>query len=72
MNHQDRPRRRSFNEPGHAHELTFTCYRRLRFFSAERTCRWLAEAIAAARGGRDFDLWAFVLMPEHVHVIVRP
>ena len=40
--------------------------------SAERTCGWLAQAIGEARGRWDFDLWAYVFMPEHVHLIVRP
>ena len=64
--------RRAFNEPGHAHELTFTCYRRFRFLSAERTCDWLARAIDDARSKLDFALWAFVFMPEHVHLVVCP
>lgn len=65
-------RRRSYNVPGHAHELTFTCYHRFPFLKADRTCRWLAEAIALARKELDFDVWAFVFMPDHVHLIVRP
>lgn len=65
-------RRRAFNIPGHVHELTFTCYRRFPFLKAERTRRWLAASIERARVKWDFDLWAFVFMPEHVHLIVRP
>jgi putative transposase len=65
-------RRRSYNEPGHAHEITFSCYKRYQFLSAERTCVWLSEAIEAARTKRNFALWAFVFMPEHVHLIIQP
>ena len=68
----ERRKRRTFNEPGHAHELTFSCYRRYEFLRAERTCLWLAEAIREAREALEFDLWAYVFMPEHVHMIVRP
>jgi putative transposase len=64
--------RRNLNEPGHAHELTFSCYKRFPFLKAERTCAWLADSIEAARTSLDFDLWAYVFMPEHVHLIVRP
>ena len=64
--------RRAFNEPGHAHELTFTCYRRFRFLSAERTCDRLARAIDDGRTKLDFALWAFVFMPEHMHLLVFP
>jgi putative transposase len=66
------PHRRCCNEPGHAHELTFTCYRRFRFLSAERTCQWLSESIEEARRALNFALWAFVFMPEHAHLIVWP
>jgi putative transposase len=73
MDHRYRlHRRRSYNEPGHVHELTFTCYRRFRFLGAERTCLWLAEAINEARLTWGFALWAYVFMPEHVHLIVYP
>jgi putative transposase len=73
MNHRDRlHRRRSGSTPGHAHELTFTCYRRYPFLSSERTCRWLSESIAEARRDLEFDLWAYVFMPDHVHIILRP
>lgn len=65
-------RRRSYNDPRHAHELTFTCYHRFRFLSSDRTCGWLAEAIEEARVRLDFALWAFVFMPEHVHLIIWP
>jgi putative transposase len=73
MHHTHRTQRRqSYNEPGHAHEITFTCYKRYRFLSAERICTWLFQAIQVARAKRDFSLWAFVFMPEHVHLIIQP
>ena len=67
----DRIHRKAINTPGHAHELTFSCYHRFQFLKAERTSQWLAEAIQSARVKHSFDLWAFVFMPEHVHLIVR-
>lgn len=67
-----RHRRRSINEPGHAHELTFSCYRRYEFLKAERTCIWLAKALDEARHEHDYLLWAYVFMPEHVHLVVCP
>ena len=66
------PHRRSFNEPGHAHELTFGCYRGYAFLTRDRTCQWLADSIRAACDELQFDLWAFVFMPNHVHLIVHP
>jgi REP element-mobilizing transposase RayT len=40
--------------------------------SSRRTCQWLAEAIDEARTQHDFALWAYVFMPEHVHLIIYP
>jgi putative transposase len=64
--------RKNFNDAGHAHELTFSCYRGYQFLKAERTCEWLATAIEEARDSLAFDFWAFVFMPEHVHLLIRP
>ena len=63
---------RSYNEPGHAHELTFSCFRRLPLLSRDRTRQWFVEALEQARHRLQLDLWAYVIMPEHVHVIVWP
>jgi putative transposase len=40
--------------------------------SKDRTRLWLLEAIEAARVKHRFDLWAWVIMPEHVHLLIRP
>ena len=39
---------------------------------AERTCQWLAEAIDDARRKWSFAVWAYVFMPDHVHLVVKP
>jgi putative transposase len=65
-------RRRAYNEPGHAHGLTFTCYKRYPFLAKEQTCQWLAGAIDRARRALEFSVWAYVFMPDHVHLIVFP
>jgi putative transposase len=57
---------------GHAHELTFTCYQNRPFLSKDRTRKYLADAINVARVTHDFDLWAYVFMPNHVHLIIHP
>ena len=40
--------------------------------SKDRTCQWLADAIAIACRDLNYSLWAYVFMPEHVHLIVCP
>ncbi len=61
-----------WNWAGHAHELTFSCYQGHPFLAKERTCRWLVDSINSARQKHDFDLWAYVFMPNHVHLIMHP
>ena len=58
--------------PGEARELTFSCYRGLPMLASDRTRRWLIEAIAQARSKFRFELWAYVIMPEHVHILLLP
>ena len=60
------------NIAGHAHELTFSCSHNRPFLLSERTRSYRADAIAVARNRHDFDLWAYVLMPEHVHLLICP
>jgi putative transposase len=67
-----RKRCRRYDSPGDAHELTFSCFRRLPLLARDRTRGWLIEAIGEARVRERFDLWAYVIMPEHAHVLVHP
>lgn len=61
-----------YNVPGNAHFLTFSCYRRLPLLSKDRTRLWFLQALAEARNEHDFALWAWVLMPEHIHLLIYP
>ena len=65
-----RKRCQRYNFPGHAHELTFSCFRNRPFLKSERTCNYLVDAIVAAKVRHAFDLWAYVFMPEHVHILI--
>ena len=67
-----RKRVQSYNIPGHAHEFTFSCFRRLPFLTKDRTCRWFVDAMESARQKHDLSLWAYVIMPEHIHVLCSP
>jgi putative transposase len=64
--------RRAWDEPGHAHFLTYSCYRRLPLLSRDRTRRWVVAALGATRAVLHVELWAYVIMPEHVHVLLYP
>ncbi|MFZ5832184.1 MAG: REP-associated tyrosine transposase [Planctomycetota bacterium] len=72
---QGQPRRklvRHYDVQGHAHFLTFSCYGRLPLLGKDRSRRWLVESLEDARQKHAFDLWAWVIMPEHVHLLVWP
>lgn len=61
-----------WNTAHHFHYLTFSCFRRQAFLGPDRTRQWLADAIGAARIKHDFRVIAYVFMPEHVHLLIRP
>lgn len=72
MSKSPSPHRRNYNIPGHAHELTFSCYHSIKFFTSDEYCKWLIDSFEQARQDLNFDIWAFVIMPEHVHILVHP
>jgi hypothetical protein len=63
---------RIYDEPGQAPFLIFSCYRRLPLLSKDRSRRWFGDALAPARLKHGFELWAWVIMPQHVHLLVCP
>ncbi|PKK82504.1 MAG: hypothetical protein CVT49_13190 [candidate division Zixibacteria bacterium HGW-Zixibacteria-1] len=65
-------KRKEFNFVGHAHELTFTCFKNRPFLLSERACQNLVFSIIKAREKHSFDLWAYVFMPNHVHLLIYP
>src|SRR5437660_12653828 len=65
-------RRVRYDEPGQPRALTFSCYRQFAFLVRDRTRAWFCAALDEARTKFAFQLWAYVVMPEHVHVVVYP
>ncbi len=65
-------RRRRFDGDMAPRELTFSCYKGYQFLARDRTRHWFVEALQDARQEWPVDLWAWVLMPEHVHLLVAP
>ena len=63
---------RRYNEPGHAHFITFSCFRRQPFLLWDWARAFLCDGIDLARRRNQFDLWAYVFMPEHVHLLICP
>jgi putative transposase len=67
-----RKRVKHYHEPGDFHELTFSCYRRMRLLTNDAWREYLARGIDEAAAQEEFLLIAFVFMPEHVHLLVYP
>jgi putative transposase len=67
-----RKRVKHHHELGHCHELTFSCYRRLPLLTNDLWRSELCRAIDSATTKHGWALTAFVLMPEHVHLLVFP
>ncbi len=64
--------RKSYDLPYQAHYLTFSCFQRQPFFKSQRAPLWFKESLEAAQTRYPFDLWAYVIMPEHVHLLILP
>jgi len=69
---EHRKRCKRWDTPYDAHYLTFSCFGRQPFLQSAWACSLLLQAVNGARAKRPFDLWAYTLMPEHVHMIVWP
>ena len=55
---------------GHLHFITFTCYRRLPLLRTARARNAFVEILAQVRQGYGFALVGYVVMPEHVHLLI--
>ena len=72
MESPHRKRWKRYDVEGDAHDLTFSCFHRLPLFSKPRSCGWMLDALHLGRDRGQYHLWAYVVMPEHVHVVLGP
>ncbi len=63
---------RRYDIVGQARSLTFSCYRRVGLLSDSQTRDAFVEHLEVQRVRLGFDVIAWVVMPEHVHVVVVP
>ncbi len=54
------------------HCLTFSTFRRQPFFPGQHAADWFLRALTAGRQRCLFHLFAYVVMPEHVHLVLQP
>jgi putative transposase len=64
--------RKRYETPGEARFLTFSCYRRLPLFNNDKIKDAFVATLADARHRHGFELIAWVVMPEHVHLLLVP
>jgi REP element-mobilizing transposase RayT len=67
---RQRMRRREL--PGNVRFITFSCFRRLPLLGHPGIRDLFVEAMAEAKVAHGFELFAWVVMPEHAHLVVRP
>lgn len=61
-----------YDIPGHAHELTFSCYHRYDYLKDQMACSIFLDELSQAKERFKFKIWAYVLMPNHVHLLIYP
>lgn len=54
------------------HYLTFVTHKRVPVFKSERACELFIEVLEELRSELRFKLVGYVIMPDHVHLIVNP
>mgnify|MGYP003630057723 CR=1 FL=1 len=63
---------RHYHEPGDCHELTFSCYQNKPLLTNAVWNQMLCQSIDRALVRYDFGLIAFVIMPNHLHLLIYP
>lgn len=63
-------KRISFDQEGEVHEYTFSTYRKSPFLLDDEFRRTFLENLDRARKKHGFLVWAYVLMPDHVHLLI--
>ena len=65
------PRRlKRYQTEGHYHFLTFSCYRRLPYLNDDHSRTVFEQGLERLRHRHQFFLFGYVLMPEHVHLLL--
>jgi putative transposase len=65
-------RLRHYDDEGTDRFVTFSCYRRLAGFSDDRPKEILVHYLDIARNKHGFKIHGYVIMPEHVHLVLYP
>ena len=66
------PKLRHFDNEGTARFVTFGCYRKLPLLDDDIARQIFLEELERARTKHDFKILGYVIMPEHVHLVLLP
>ncbi len=58
-------------QTGQLHFITFSCYRRLPYLEEPESKNTFERVIEKARLSHSLTIYAYVLMPEHVHLLTN-
>ena len=61
---------RRYQESGQSHFVTFSCYRRQANFRSGEVCDLFPECLERMRRRFDMCVYGYVVMPEHVHLLL--
>jgi len=61
---------RRYHESGQSHFITFTCYHRRQYFVSSSSYDLFLLCLENMRRGFQMCVYGFVVMPEHVHLLV--
>ena len=61
-----------YNDPNHAHMLTFSTYHHKKLFWDDDLARLFVKQLDFERNKARFLLFAYVVMPDHVHLVLQP
>ena len=59
-----------FQQTGHSHFVTFSCYRRKPFLTSELARRTFESALERVRRSFAIYLYAYLVMPEHIPLLL--
>ncbi len=63
---------RHYDNLGTARFVTFSCYRKRQYFKEDFVFKMFLEYLSMAKQKYQFRLYGYVIMPDHVHLILHP
>ena len=66
------PRLQHFDNLGTARFITFSCFQRYPYLNRAAARNIVVEELESLRAGKEIRLLAWVLMPDHVHLVLWP